>query len=50
VSKSIKTKIHKTIILQILLYRCETRPATLSEEHKTVGVTKQVVEGNIWTQ
>ena len=31
-SKNLKIKIHKTIILPVLLYGCETRPLTLREE------------------
>jgi hypothetical protein len=30
----LKTKIHKTIILPLVLYRCEVWSSTLSEEHR----------------
>jgi hypothetical protein len=32
-SKSIKIRIYKTIILPVVLYKCETWPLTLREEH-----------------
>jgi hypothetical protein len=33
-SKKKKTKIHKTIILPLVLYGCETWTVTLREEHR----------------
>jgi hypothetical protein len=37
-SKSLKIRIYKTIILPEVLYGCETWSLTLREEHKTEGV------------
>jgi hypothetical protein len=53
-SKDVKTKIHKTLILPVVLYACETWSLTLSEEHglrvfenrvlkRTFGPTRQEV-------
>jgi hypothetical protein len=33
-SKNIKSKLHKTIILPVVLYWCETRSLTLREERR----------------
>jgi hypothetical protein len=33
-SKNLKTRIHKTIILPVVLYGCETWSLTLREEHR----------------
>jgi hypothetical protein len=33
-SRNVKVKIHKTIILPVVLYGCETWSLTLREEHK----------------
>jgi hypothetical protein len=33
-SRNLKVKIYKTIILPVVLYRCETRSLTLREEHR----------------
>jgi hypothetical protein len=33
-SRNIKVKIYKTIILPVVLYGCETRSLTLREEHR----------------
>jgi hypothetical protein len=33
-SRNVKVKIYKTIILPVVLYRCETWSLTLREEHK----------------
>jgi hypothetical protein len=33
-SKNLKFKIHITIILPVVLYRCETLPLTLREGHR----------------
>jgi hypothetical protein len=33
-SRNVKIKIHKTIILPVVLYRCETWSLTLREEHR----------------
>jgi hypothetical protein len=34
ISKSLKNKIHKTVILPVVLYGCETWSLTLGEEHR----------------
>jgi hypothetical protein len=34
VSRNVKIKIHKTIILPVVLYGCETLSLTLREEHR----------------
>jgi hypothetical protein len=33
-SRNVKVKIYKTIILPVVLYRCETWSLTLKEEHR----------------
>jgi hypothetical protein len=33
ISKNLKIKIHKTVILPVVLYGCETWPLTLGEEY-----------------
>jgi hypothetical protein len=33
-SKNVKVRIYKTIILTVVLYGCETRSLTLREEHR----------------
>jgi hypothetical protein len=33
-SRNVKVKIYKTVILPVVLYECETRPVTLREEHR----------------
>jgi hypothetical protein len=33
-SRNVKAKIYKTIILPVVLYGCETRSLTLREEHR----------------
>jgi hypothetical protein len=44
-SKNVKVRIYKTIILPVVLYECETWSLTVSEEHKL-----RVFEENIWTK
>jgi hypothetical protein len=34
ISKALKIKIHKTVILSLVLYGCETWSLTLKEEHR----------------
>jgi hypothetical protein len=34
ISKNLKIKIYKTVILPVVLYGCETRSLTLTEEHR----------------
>ena len=47
-SKNLKTKIYRTIILPFVLYGCETWSLTLREERK-LRVFENSVEENIWT-
>jgi hypothetical protein len=42
-SKNVIFKIHKTIILPVVLYRCETWPLTLREEHRLRVFENRVV-------
>jgi hypothetical protein len=50
-SKNLKIRIYKTIILPVVLHGCETWSPTLREEHKlTKGVWKQGAEEDIWTE
>jgi hypothetical protein len=48
-SKNIKVRIYRTIILPVVLYGCETWYLTLREEHRLKDVSEQGVE-NIWTK
>jgi hypothetical protein len=48
-SKDIKIRIYKTIILPVVLYWCETWSLTLREEH-SLRIFKNGVEENIWTK
>jgi hypothetical protein len=41
-SKDMKIKIHRTVILPIILYGCETLSLTLREEHKQRVFEKRV--------
>jgi hypothetical protein len=45
--KNLKIKIHKTVILPVVLYGCKTWTLTLREEHR-LRVFKNSVE-DIWT-
>ena len=47
-SKNLKIKIYRTIILPVVLYGCETWSLTLREERKLSVFENRVVEGNIW--
>jgi hypothetical protein len=47
-SKSIKIRIYKTIILPVFLYGCETSPLTLREEHRLSVFENRVLR--IWTE
>jgi hypothetical protein len=42
-SKNIKTRIHKTIILPVVLYGCETWSPTLREEHRLAVVGNRML-------
>ena len=48
-SKNLKIKIYRTIILPVVLYGCETWSLTLREERKVRVFREQGVEENIWT-
>jgi len=48
-SKNLKFKIYRIVILPVVLYRCETWSLTLREERK-LRVFENGVEENIWTQ
>jgi hypothetical protein len=48
-SKNMKIKIYKSIILHVVLYGCETWSLTLWEEHR-LRVFENSVEENIWTK
>jgi hypothetical protein len=41
--KNLKIKIHKTVILPVVLYGCETWPLTLREEHRLRVFEKRVL-------
>jgi hypothetical protein len=47
ISKSLKIKIYKTVILPVVLYGCETWSLTLGEEHR-LRVFENNVEEDIW--
>jgi hypothetical protein len=49
-SKNIKMKIYRSIILALVLYGCETWSLTLRWGQKTENVTEQGTEENIWTE
>jgi hypothetical protein len=48
-SKNIKLRTYKTIILPVILYGCETWSLTLREEHR-LGVFENSAEENIWIE
>jgi hypothetical protein len=48
ISKNLNIKIHKTVILPVVLYGCETWSLTLGEEHR-LRVFENSVEEDIWT-
>jgi hypothetical protein len=48
-SKNIKIRIYKTIILSVVLYGCENLSVTLEEEHR-LRVFENGAEENIWTE
>jgi hypothetical protein len=43
ISKNLKIKIHKTVILSVVLYGCETWSLTLREEHRLRVFEKRVL-------
>jgi hypothetical protein len=47
-SRDVKNKIYKTIILPLVLYGCETWSLTIREE-RTEGAREQGSEENMWT-
>jgi hypothetical protein len=48
-SKNVEIRIHKTIILPVVLYGCETWSLTLGEEHR-LRVFENGAEEDIWTE
>jgi hypothetical protein len=42
-SRNVKVKIYKTIILPVVLYECETWPLTLREEHRLRAFENRVL-------
>jgi hypothetical protein len=42
-SKNVKVKIYKTIILPVVMYECETWSLTLREEHRLRGFENRVM-------
>jgi hypothetical protein len=44
-SRDVKVKIHKTIILPVVLYGCETWSLTLREEHRLRVFENRVLRG-----
>jgi hypothetical protein len=48
ISRNLKIKIYKTVILPVVLYGCETWSVTLREEHR-LRVFENIVEEDIWT-
>ena len=49
-SKNLKIKVYKTIILPVVLFGCEAWSLTLREERRLRGIWKQDPEANIWAQ
>jgi len=48
-SKNLKLKIYRTIILPVVLYGCETWSLTLREERKLSVFEYMALSKNIWT-
>jgi hypothetical protein len=48
-SKNLKVRIYKTLILSVVLYGCESWSLTLQEEHR-LGVFENGSEEDIWTE
>jgi hypothetical protein len=49
ISKNLKTKTYKNVILPVVLYGCETWSLTLREEHRLRVLGIDSVEEDIWT-
>jgi hypothetical protein len=49
-SRNLKVKIYKTRILPVVLYRCETWPLTLREEHRQRVFENRVMRGIFGTK
>jgi hypothetical protein len=49
-SRNIKVKIYKTIILPVVLYGCETWSFTLREGNNRLRVFENGSKENIWTK
>jgi hypothetical protein len=43
-SKNIKIKLYKTVILPAVLYGCEAWPLTLKEEHRPTGFKNRMLK------
>jgi hypothetical protein len=49
-STNVKVRTHKTIILPVVLYGCETWSLTVRQEHKLRVFENRVLRKNIWTK
>ena len=49
-SKNIKLKIYKTVILPVILYGCETWTLSLREEKRLQAFENKVVRKIFWTE
>jgi hypothetical protein len=49
-SRNIKIRIYKTMMLPVVLYGCETWPLTLGEGHRLRVFGEQGAQENIWTE
>jgi hypothetical protein len=49
ITKNLKIKIYKTVILPVVLYGCKTWSLTLREEHRLRVFENKSVEEDIWT-
>jgi hypothetical protein len=49
-SQNIKIRVYKTIILPVILYRCETWSLALREEHRLRAFEKCVLRRLFWTE
>jgi len=47
-SKHLKVKIYRTIILPVVLYGCETRSLTLRQKHRLRGFENRVLRRIFW--
>jgi hypothetical protein len=49
-SKNLKIRIYKTIILPVVRYGCETWSLTLRKEHRLKVLENRSAEEDIWTE